>query len=326
MTYDAAFDADEALASTRRGDRRLRPHPRGRRATCASARTPRAARCSRTRRSKRASPTTSTTAPRTRTRTGPTAASRPAPATPATPTAAARSRRPTSTATRATPRGLDYWVVNEHNHLIQDAIATNNPPVTEAKVRQRYQDGLAAANTATVNGSFVAHVRHGVGRLHERRPGPRDADRDAEALRLGNLHDLQRPDRRVHARHELLLRRLHAEALRLSRALRRARSRIPPAPARWASSIIPASGEFDNFAFNAERRQRHAGHRRAQRPRLLHRHRLRDDERRRDRLLAALEGSAQPRLPPRARWPITTRTATTTAWPCRRARSTSRRR
>lgn len=52
--------------------------------------------------------------------------------------------------------GLDFWVVNEHNHLIQDAIATNNPPVTEAKVRQRYQDGLAAANTATVDGTFVA--------------------------------------------------------------------------------------------------------------------------------------------------------------------------
>ena len=51
---------------------------------------------------------------------------------------------------------LDFWVVNEHNHLIQDAIATNNPPVTEAKVRQRYQDGLSAANAATVNGSFVA--------------------------------------------------------------------------------------------------------------------------------------------------------------------------
>ncbi len=52
--------------------------------------------------------------------------------------------------------GLDFWVVNEHNHLIQDAIANNNPPVTETKVRQRYQDGLAAANAATVNGSFVA--------------------------------------------------------------------------------------------------------------------------------------------------------------------------
>lgn len=51
--------------------------------------------------------------------------------------------------------GLDFWVVNEHNHLIQDAIATNNGPVTEAKVRQRYQDGLAAADAATVNGSFV---------------------------------------------------------------------------------------------------------------------------------------------------------------------------
>lgn len=52
--------------------------------------------------------------------------------------------------------GLDFWVVNEHNHLIQDAIATNNPPVTEAKVRQRYQDGRTAATNATVNGSFVA--------------------------------------------------------------------------------------------------------------------------------------------------------------------------
>jgi len=51
---------------------------------------------------------------------------------------------------------LDFWVVNEHNHLIQDAIATNDPPVTEAKVRQRYQDGLTAANNATVSGSFVA--------------------------------------------------------------------------------------------------------------------------------------------------------------------------
>ena len=52
--------------------------------------------------------------------------------------------------------GLDFWVVNEHNHLIQDAIVTNDPPLTEAKVRQRYQDGIAAANAATVDGSFVA--------------------------------------------------------------------------------------------------------------------------------------------------------------------------
>jgi hypothetical protein len=28
--------------------------------------------------------------------------------------------------------------------------------VTEAKVRQRYQDGLAVANTVIVNGAFVA--------------------------------------------------------------------------------------------------------------------------------------------------------------------------
>ena len=55
-----------------------------------------------------------------------------------------------------TQAGLDFWVINEHNHLIQDAIATNNAPVTEAKVRQRYQDGRAAAVAATVNGSFVA--------------------------------------------------------------------------------------------------------------------------------------------------------------------------
>ncbi|MEA2564343.1 MAG: hypothetical protein QOH06_5847 [Acidobacteriota bacterium] len=52
--------------------------------------------------------------------------------------------------------GVDYWLINEHNHLIQDAMATNNPPVTEAKVKQRYAAGLAAANTATVNDVFVA--------------------------------------------------------------------------------------------------------------------------------------------------------------------------
>ncbi len=52
--------------------------------------------------------------------------------------------------------GLDYWLVNEHNHLINDAMTTNNPPVTEAKVKQRYAAGLAAANTATVNDVFVA--------------------------------------------------------------------------------------------------------------------------------------------------------------------------
>ncbi|MFL6199951.1 MAG: hypothetical protein ACJ76J_12285 [Thermoanaerobaculia bacterium] len=52
--------------------------------------------------------------------------------------------------------GVDYWLINEHNHLINDALATNNPPVTETKVRQRYAAGLAAANTATVNDVFVA--------------------------------------------------------------------------------------------------------------------------------------------------------------------------
>ncbi len=52
--------------------------------------------------------------------------------------------------------GLDYWVINEHNHLINDALATNAPPVTEAKVKQRYADGRAAAVTATVNDVFVA--------------------------------------------------------------------------------------------------------------------------------------------------------------------------
>jgi hypothetical protein len=51
--------------------------------------------------------------------------------------------------------GLDFWVINEHNHLINDAMSTNNPPVTEAKVRQRYAAGLAAANAATVNDVFV---------------------------------------------------------------------------------------------------------------------------------------------------------------------------
>ena len=50
---------------------------------------------------------------------------------------------------------MDFWVVNEHNHLINDAVANNDGPVTEAKVRQRYADGLAAANAASVDGTFV---------------------------------------------------------------------------------------------------------------------------------------------------------------------------
>lgn len=52
--------------------------------------------------------------------------------------------------------GLDYWLINEHNHLINDSVATNNAPVSEAKVRQRYLDGRNAAAAATVNGTFVA--------------------------------------------------------------------------------------------------------------------------------------------------------------------------
>jgi hypothetical protein len=51
--------------------------------------------------------------------------------------------------------GLDFWVINEHNHLIDDAMATNNAPMTAAKVKARYAAGLAAANSATVNGDFV---------------------------------------------------------------------------------------------------------------------------------------------------------------------------
>ncbi len=52
--------------------------------------------------------------------------------------------------------GLDYWVVNEHNHLIDDAVKNSDPPVTEAKVRQRYAAGLAAAQAATVDDVFIA--------------------------------------------------------------------------------------------------------------------------------------------------------------------------
>ena len=52
--------------------------------------------------------------------------------------------------------GLDYWVVNEHNHLMDDAVANGDPPLTEAKVRQRYAAGLAAAKAATVDDVFVA--------------------------------------------------------------------------------------------------------------------------------------------------------------------------
>ncbi len=49
--------------------------------------------------------------------------------------------------------GMDYWLVNEHNHLIDDALGASK---TEANVKARYAAGLSAATSATVNGSFVA--------------------------------------------------------------------------------------------------------------------------------------------------------------------------
>jgi hypothetical protein len=52
--------------------------------------------------------------------------------------------------------GLDFWVINEHNHLIDDSVTTNLAPLSEAKVRQRYQNGRNAAAAATVDDAFVA--------------------------------------------------------------------------------------------------------------------------------------------------------------------------
>ena len=49
--------------------------------------------------------------------------------------------------------GMDYWLVNEHNHLIDDALGAGK---TEAAVKARYAAGRTAATNATVSGSFVA--------------------------------------------------------------------------------------------------------------------------------------------------------------------------
>lgn len=55
-----------------------------------------------------------------------------------------------------TQAGLDFWAVTEHNHLMDDALKYQTGSVTEATIKQRYQDGLAKAAAATVDGSFVA--------------------------------------------------------------------------------------------------------------------------------------------------------------------------
>jgi hypothetical protein len=52
--------------------------------------------------------------------------------------------------------GVDYWVINEHNHLLDDAMSNNNPPVSESKIKARYAAGRTAATNATVNDVFVA--------------------------------------------------------------------------------------------------------------------------------------------------------------------------
>jgi len=49
--------------------------------------------------------------------------------------------------------GMDYWLINEHNHLIDDALGAGK---TEASVKARYAAGRSAATSATVSGSFVA--------------------------------------------------------------------------------------------------------------------------------------------------------------------------
>jgi hypothetical protein len=54
-----------------------------------------------------------------------------------------------------TNAGLDYWLVNEHNHLFDDALATQGTR-SEANVKARYQSGITAAANATVSGSFIA--------------------------------------------------------------------------------------------------------------------------------------------------------------------------
>jgi len=51
--------------------------------------------------------------------------------------------------------GMDYWLVNEHNHLIDDSLTTQGS-LSEANVKARYQSGRTAATNATVSGSFVA--------------------------------------------------------------------------------------------------------------------------------------------------------------------------
>jgi hypothetical protein len=51
--------------------------------------------------------------------------------------------------------GLDFWLINEHNHLIDDSVTNNAGPLSEAKVRQRYQAGRAAADAASADDSFV---------------------------------------------------------------------------------------------------------------------------------------------------------------------------
>lgn len=52
--------------------------------------------------------------------------------------------------------GLDFLAITDHNHLFDDAISHMSPPVTGDKVRANYAAGFAAAQAATVDGSFVA--------------------------------------------------------------------------------------------------------------------------------------------------------------------------
>jgi hypothetical protein len=215
--------------------------------------------------------------------------------------------------------GLDFWVVNEHNHLIQDAIATNNPPVTEAKVKQRYQDGLTASNTATVNGSFVALYGMEWGVTSNSDQGHLTLIETPKLFGWETCTTCNGPSAECTPGTNCYFdvftpKRFNYLALYAASVANP--SSAGALPARASSTTSPSTPTPTMPC----RASPCAADWRSPRPSIA---RTRTSARRTTRSVGRKRST---RASTSDRLPITTRTATTTAWPCRRVRSISRRR
>ena len=147
--------------------------------------------------------------------------------------------------------GLDYWVVNEHNHLFDDAMTTNSPPVTEPKIRQRYAAGLAAANAATVNDAFVALYGMEWGVLSNADQGHVTLIETPKLFGWETCSGCNGPSQECTAGANCYFDVFTPKRFGYLNLYRQSVAN-PSAAGALGTFCHPSAGQFDNFAFNAD--------------------------------------------------------------------------